>query len=196
MDEIPDYKRSMQADVEIFVAGSPYPIRTSALLLANSSPLLASLLHQISFCAGCPAARTLILDDDKEAVRALVTWVEQTAFQEVDPREDFALLPPSVQEQVVSLSHRLQLVSPPSETEVKVEVLEELSTNTKDWQIQISEIHSIGEEVNRRDQMKKKLRNSSTDTVSPKSVEPINGKIKSDPQQIKSVKKVGQRTHG
>ena len=52
MDEIPDYKRSMATDVEIFVAGSPNPIRTSALLLADSSPMLASLLHQISFCAG------------------------------------------------------------------------------------------------------------------------------------------------
>ena len=52
MDEIPDYKRSMPTDVEIFVAGSPNPIRTSALLLADSSPMLASLLHQISFCAG------------------------------------------------------------------------------------------------------------------------------------------------
>ena len=52
MDEIPDYKRSMATDVEIFVARSPNPIRTSALLLAESSPMLASLLHQISFCAG------------------------------------------------------------------------------------------------------------------------------------------------
>ena len=52
MDEIPDYKRSMATDVEIFVAGSPNPIRTSALLLADSSPMLASLLHQISYCAG------------------------------------------------------------------------------------------------------------------------------------------------
>ena len=52
MDEIPDYKKSMATDVEIFVARSPNPIRTSALLLAESSPMLASLLHEISFCAG------------------------------------------------------------------------------------------------------------------------------------------------
>ena len=108
---------------------------------------------------------------------------------QVDPREDFALLPPPVQEQVVHLAHRLQLTNPPSQTEVKLELVEQFPATSLDWQLQISDIHSVGEELIQREEVKKKLRNNSREQDLPNVVEPlINGKQRKNLAETKSLK--------
>ena len=90
---------------------------------------------------------------------------------------------------MVHLAHRLQLTNPPSQTEVKLELVEQFPATTLDWQLQISDIHSVGEELIQREEVKKKLRNNSTEQDLPKVVEPpINGKHRNNLAETKSLK--------
>ena len=77
-----DYGLHLQQDCDVYASNSPLPVKTSCLLLARSSSLLGCLLRDLGFCSGCSSSRSIILDEDKEVVRGLVSWLEGTALKQ------------------------------------------------------------------------------------------------------------------
>ena len=149
MDEAPDFLGNLHPDLDIFVAGCPWPVSTSCALLSSSSARLCSLLHQLTTCQGCTGRRAIILDEDKEVVRGLVTWIEQTALLNQDPREDFGMLGLATQEKILDLAKELQVKHLPDATEVNLEIVDEMdahTVNSEPLEMVITDVHSIDEE--------------------------------------------------